>query len=235
MKATSLITKSEPFLTWLVSWKNALPTLNLDGINPERTMLLSSDLIRGFCTEGPLASSRIQGIVPEVVKLFNVLHKRGVRHFILTQDAHDETAAEFDAYGAHCVAGTRESETIPELVVLPYSETFITFPKNSISSTLGTGLNKWLDAHPALETFFIVGDCTDICIYEAALDLRLRANVAKRREARVIVPADCVQTYDMPVEKALELGTLPHDGDLLHHIFLYQMALNGIEIVAHVA
>jgi len=25
---------------------------------------------------------------------------------------------------------------------------------------------------------------------------------------------------------------MPHDGDLLHRIFLYSMALNGIEVVA---
>ena len=36
----------------------------------------------------------------------------------------------------------------------------------------------------------------------------------------------------MPVETALQLGALPHDGDLLHRIFLYSMALNGIEVVA---
>jgi hypothetical protein len=62
--------------------------------------------------------------------------------------------------------------------------------------------------------------------------LRLRANVLGLRQVRVIVPADCVQTYDLPVETAQELGALPHDGDLLHRVFLYHMALNGIEVVA---
>jgi hypothetical protein len=62
--------------------------------------------------------------------------------------------------------------------------------------------------------------------------LRLRANVLGLRDFRVVVPADGVQTYDMPVETALQLGALPHDGDLLHRIFLYSMALNGIEVVA---
>jgi hypothetical protein len=36
----------------------------------------------------------------------------------------------------------------------------------------------------------------------------------------------------MPVETAQEIGAMPHDGDLLHRIFLYQMALNGVEVVA---
>jgi hypothetical protein len=38
----------------------------------------------------------------------------------------------------------------------------------------------------------------------------------------------------MPVDVARSLGILPHAGDLLHLIFLYHMALNGIEVVAHV-
>jgi hypothetical protein len=49
---------------------------------------------------------------------------------------------------------------------------------------------------------------------------------------RVVVPADCVDTYDLPVAVAQSLGALPHAADLLHLIFLYHMALNGIEVVA---
>jgi hypothetical protein len=34
------------------------------------------------------------------------------------------------------------------------------------------------------------------------------------------------------VDAAQSLGSLPHPGDLLHLVFLYHMALNGVEIVA---
>jgi hypothetical protein len=64
--------------------------------------------------------------------------------------------------------------------------------------------------------------------------LRVRANVLGQREARIIVPANCVRTYDMPVETALGLGALPHDGDLLHRIFVYHIALNDIQVVSKV-
>jgi nicotinamidase-related amidase len=83
-----------------------------------------------------------------------------------------------------------------------------------------------------VNTFIVVGVCTDICVYEAAIYLRVRANVQGRHAARVIVPANAVQTYDMPVEVAEEMGAFPHDGDLLHRVFLYQMALNDIEVLA---
>ncbi len=64
--------------------------------------------------------------------------------------------------------------------------------------------------------------------------LRLRANDRQLRGVRVIVPAECVDTYDVPVDTARTLGILPHPGDLIHLLFLYHMAVNGVEIVASV-
>jgi NAD+ synthase len=225
---------SKSFLDWLARWEDSLPEVSLAGVvsDPARVGVVSVDMVKGFCTEGPLASPRVAGIVSTVVRLFQRVHGLGVRHFLLTQDTHDSDAVEFSAFGPHCIAGTGESEVIDELRALPFSGIFLTFPKNSTSSSIGTELDGWLEAHPEVATFVVVGDCTDLCVYQAAMHLRLRANVLGLRDVRVIVPADCVQTYDVPVETATELGILPHDGDLLHNIFLYQMALNGIEVVA---
>jgi len=227
---------SKPFLDWLARWEEGLSDLSLEGVasDPTRVAVVSVDLVKGFCTEGPLASPRVAGVVPAVVCLFQRAYDLGVRHFLLTQDTHDADAVEFSAFGPHCVAGTGESEMIDELKALPFSNLFITIPKNSISSSIGTKLDAWLEAHSQVSVFIVVGDCTDLCVYQAAMCLRVRANVLGLRDVRVVVPADCVQTYDMPVGAAVELGVLPHDGDLLHSIFLYSMALNGIEVVAHV-
>ena len=106
-------------------------------------------------------------------------------------------------------------------------------PKNSLNSALGTELEPWLDAHPNVNTFITVGDCTDFCTYQLAMHLKLRAN-ARNKKSRVILPVDCVDTYDLPVEVAKEIGAVPHDGNLLHHIFLNHMMLNGVEVVARV-
>jgi nicotinamidase-related amidase len=190
-------------------------------------------LIKGFTTTGALASPRIQSIVPAVVDLFRRAHALGVRHFLLAEDTHEPDAIEFSTYPRHCVAGSEESKTIDALTALPFSERFVHIPKNSISSSLGTRLPDWLAEHTEVNTFIVVGDCTDICVYNCAIDLRVRANVLGMRQARVIVPADCVQTYDTPVAVAEELGILAHDGDLMHRIFLYHLALNGVEIYSH--
>ncbi len=220
------------FLDWLARWEANLPTLELEEIvaTPAHVALLSSDLVKGFTTVGPLASPRVASIVPGVVRLFERAYALGVRHFLLTQDAHDPDAVEFSAYPPHCLVGSVQAETIDELNGLPFSDLLTVLPKNTISSTIGTGLNAWLDAHPEVTTFIVVGDCTDICVYQLAIDLRLRANLLGVRDGRVLVPANLVQTFDMDVETALELGALPHDGDLLHRLFLYHMALNGVEV-----
>jgi nicotinamidase-related amidase len=48
--------------------------------------------------------------------------------------------------------------------------------KNSIHPAFDTGLDAWLDAHPDVATFVVVGDCTDLCTYQTAMYLKLRAN-----------------------------------------------------------
>jgi nicotinamidase-related amidase len=229
--------KNATFLDWLEAWEQQLPTVELETVvtDPTRVAVLSEDLLKGFCDVGPLASERSASIVPAVVHVFERAHDLGVRHFLLLQDTHDADAVEFSAYPPHCVAGSEESETIDELTELPFSDLFTILPKNSISSNVGTDLEPWLDDHPEITTFIVVGVCTDICVYHAAVFLRVRANVLGQEDARIVVPANCVQTFDMPVETAQQIGAMPHDGDLLHEVFLYQMALNGVEVVAGLA
>jgi len=225
-----------PFLAWLADWHAQLPQPGLDAAipDPRRAAIVSVDVINGFCHAGPLASPRVQGIIQPIVRLMTAAHAAGVRHFIVTQDTHDPDAVEFAAYPPHCVRGSDESESVPEFKALPFWRDVVVMPKNSIHSAIGTGLDAWLDAHPRVDVFLVVGDCTDLCIYQLAMHLRLRANALQTRGVRVIVPEDCVDTFDTPVETARQIGALPHDADLLHRIFLYHLALNGVEIVKRI-
>ncbi len=233
MSTTSFGEGSRPFLEWLEKWRGGLRRRSLAEVfpAPERSAIMSIDMINGFCYEGPLASPRVAVMVPAVVELFEKAHTSGVDHFVLLQDTHSDEAPEFDAFGPHCVAGTSQAETIPELKELPFSDRFLIMEKNSISPAIGTGLDRWLRANGGIDSFVVVGVCTDICVYQLALHLKLTANAANIGR-RVIVPADCVETYDMPVDRAVGLGVLPHDGDLLHSIFLYHLALNSILVIA---
>jgi nicotinamidase-related amidase len=236
-----LLAGSQPFLAWLVDWYNSRPALAWSELlaaledDPARLAVIAVDVTSGFCSEGPLSSDRVARIAEPISHLLRLAHDRGVRHFILTQDTHSEDAVEFGSFPAHCLRGTSESLTVPELRSLPFSNLFRIIEKDTISSSINTGLDAWLDSHPQVTTFLVVGDCTDLCVYQLAMHLRLRGNALDLRDTRVILPVDGVDTFDLPVDVANEIGAMPHHGDLLHLIFLYSMALNGIEIVSEVA
>lgn len=239
MDLEQLISSSRPFLNWTVDWYNHRPTLELAEViqkagGPERVAILAVDVTVGFCSQGALSSERVGGIVAPIVRLLERAYELGVRNFVLPQDTHTEDAVEFSAFPPHCVAGTEESETMPELQNLPFSDLFTIIEKDSVCVAIDTELDAWLDAHPEVTTFLAVGDCTDFCTHRLAMHLRLRANAFKHFDTRVIVPVDGVDTFDIPVTVAEELNIMPHHGDLLHLVFLFNMAQNGIEVVARV-
>ncbi len=234
---SNFVERSKDFLSALVTWERDLPTLAwsdlLEEAQQRRVALFSVDMTHGFCHEGALASPRVKGIIPAVVAAFEGAYAIGVRNFVLPQDCHTHDALEFAAYPPHCQVGTNEAETIPELRNMPFANLFKIMPKNSLSSFFGTDLSEWLNAHRDLSTVVVVGDCTDLCVYLLALDMKLYAN-AHNWEMRVIVPENAVQTYDMPIETANALGALPHDGDFMHLVFLYHMRLSGVEVVREI-
>ena len=218
-------------LKYLVDWQTDLPAIAPG--DAARTAVVCVDMTNGFCYEGLLSSPRVQGIIDPVVRLLTVSWQYGIREFILPQDSHPADAVEFGAFAPHCVRGTSEAETVPELKALPFYSHFQMIEKNSIDSGMHTGLDDWIATHPLIDNFIVVGDCTDLCTYQLAMYLRLDAN-QRQLKRRVIVPSDCVATYDMSVETAARLGAYAHDGDLLHTIFLYHMALNGIEVASRI-
>jgi len=236
MNATDLVRNSERFLRYVADWEAGLPVLHMADVaaDPRRVAVVSVDVINGFCTTGTLASARVQGIVAAVAELFRRAHAAGVRGLLLVQEAHEPQALEFAQYPEHAVRGTHEAQAVPELKALPFFDEMQIFTKNSIHPAFNSGLDDWLDAHPEVDTFIVVGDCTDLCAYQSAMYLKLRAN-ANQVARRVIVPAEAVQTFDTPLALAQQIGAMPHDGDLLHLIFLYSMQLNGIEVVRRVA
>lgn len=228
----SLLVSSQSFLGFLDEWTAALQEVELESIiqEPEHTAIISVDVINGFCTIGPLASPRVEAIVKPIARLFTRAWELGVRHIVLSQDTHEPDAVEFDAWPRHCVRGTPEAETVDAFKKLPFFNQMVLLEKNSISTGLNSGFNEWLAAHPQVDTFIVVGDCTDLCVYQLAMHLRLDAN-ARQLQRRVVVPASAVDTYDRTVEAARKEGGLPHAADLHHAFFLYHMALNGIEVV----
>lgn len=232
----ALLESSRPFLAYLDTWYHGLPDRTLDELiagEPATVALISVDMINGFCTTGALASPRINALAQPIADLFTRAHAAGVRALALTQDTHHPDTPEFQAYPPHCIAGTAESATVAPLATLPFHDDITVIEKNSLSSLINTRMGGWFAERPALRTFIVVGNCTDLCVYSMAMDVRLMAN-AHHLPYSVIVPAHLVNTFDTPVSTATAAGIKAHDGDLHHIMFAHHMALNGIEVIGNV-
>ncbi|HEX5167397.1 MAG TPA: isochorismatase family protein, partial [Thermomicrobiales bacterium] len=134
MSATStaispLRVRSSAYLDFIEVWLANLPDLSLDTVIADagsnaQVALVSVDLIVGFCHSGPLSSPRVAGILPAVRELFQRADRAGITNIALTQDTHRPDAEEFASYPPHCIAGTVESHTAPELANLPFADSF---------------------------------------------------------------------------------------------------------------
>ena len=235
MGKINLAEESKTFLDWLSEWYASLQPITLaDAVEePPRGAVCTVDMLNGFCYEGTLSSPRSAACVQPIANLFQRAYESGVRNFVSIQEWHSEHAEEFKAYGAHCVRGTREAELAHDLASLRFIRDIEIVHKNSLHTIVETTMEQWLENHDLIDTFIVTGVCTDLCSYDLALDLKLRGN-ARDIPRRVIVPANCVNTYDLPVDAAKKIGALPHDGDLAHAYFLYMLALNKIEVVKEI-
>lgn len=230
LDATIARTEVPAFITDWLDQLHSLPLAEA-AADPARVGIFSADMIVGFCDNGNLASARVDALTEPVVDIFQRAYDLGVRHFVLAQDTHDPGAPEFDAWPIHCVRGTEEAETIPELKALSFADEFTILEKNSLHPAHDTAFDAWLDAHPEMQTAIVVGDCTDLCVYQLAMHLRLRHNARNVPGIEVIVPANNVETYDLAPDAAHAIGAMAHPGDFFHRVFLYHMALNGIRVV----
>jgi nicotinamidase-related amidase len=216
---TEFLKKSTETLRELLGSLNKLPIVHLKDLPREQTALIIIDMINGFTREGALKSGRIADTIPAVAELSRRCGEYRIAR-IAFADNHSVSAAEFEAYPPHSIEGTHEAEIVDELKEIGG---YILIPKNSTNSLLEGKFQKWLEQNPRINTFVVAGDCTDICILQFALTLKAWFNIPDKR-SRVIVPVNAVDTYDLGV----------HDGDLMNVIALYNMMLNGVEVVKEV-
>ncbi|MDQ4044397.1 MAG: cysteine hydrolase [Chloroflexota bacterium] len=217
---------------FVTRWIETLPDVRIEQVAPvpATTGVFSADLINGFLREGPLASPRIDALTDPVLRLLNRAWEYGVKHYVFLQDTHTEDNPEFRAYPPHCIAGTSQSEMIPEIARLPFADAFHIVEKNSLHPAVETTFNELWDEQRHINRAIVIGDCTDLCVNHLAMHLRMRANALGLQEFDVIVPANCVDTFDIPESEDLEPGAA-HPGDFFHEVFLYHLASNGIRVV----
>ena len=195
-------------------------TLENNLIDKGKTSVIVVDMIEGFVNIGNFASPRVKAMAPNIKVL---LEKSKPSRKVFFRDVHSKDSKEFNAYVEHCV-DENETEIIKELKEYAYgkeSKNLATIiKKNSTNGFLAKGFKEWLKNNNGIENYIVVGCVTDICVSDFAKSLQCYI-YENNLNKKVIVPTNCVETYDFA----------HHNAEIINTIALYSMKLAGICIV----
>lgn len=191
--------------------------MELEKLPAAHTSLVIVDMINGFARSGALMSKRVEDLIPEIVSLSLRCDELGITKLAFA-DNHTGISPEFEAYPVHCLKDTSEAQVVDEIKNVGG---YKLIPKNSTNGFLEEEFQNWLEQNSGINTFIVTGDCTDICVQQFAVTLKIWFN-KQNKNSRIIVPVNAVDTYDLGI----------HNGDLTNIMALYNMHINGIEIVA---
>jgi Amidases related to nicotinamidase len=193
--------------------------IQLKDLQKENTTLVVVDMVNGFIHEGILSSPRIKNII-QIISDLNEKTLGYKKIFFL--DEHEEYSAEFKSYARHCIKGFSEAKLIKELSEgASLHENTVMIPKNSTNGFHAPGFKKWLEENEVkIENYIVVGCEADICVNHFATTLKTYFN-QNNLHKRIIVPMNAVETYEYET----------HKGDFMKLLALYEMKMNGIEIV----
>lgn len=206
-------------LNQLNSLKNNLdnlPTLNLSDLQLNKTELFIVDINNGFAKEGNMYSSRVNNLINPIVNFTKSISK-DIKSIIAFTDYHTDESVELLNYPTHCLKDTIECEIVDELKSI---DNIKIVKKNS---TNGFFALSNLDFNNT-DNIIIIGDCTDICVYQLAITLKSyfnQNNISKN----IIVPMNLVDTYH--VDNV-------HPAELLNIVFFNSMIQNGIKVVKEI-
>jgi nicotinamidase-related amidase len=212
--------KSRATLEELYDKLSNLIEISLNDLRTESTVLILMDMVNGFARSGALHSPRVEALIPGVVRLLKACNSLGVAQLAFA-DNHSNASPEFESYPAHCLADTDEAELVEEIKSIGGYQLI---PKNSTNSFLEPAFQRWLEENRPIDTFIVVGNCTDICVGQFAITLKSWFN-RKDQKVRVIVPVNLVDTYDLGL----------HYADFMNLVELYNMMGNGVEVVSRIA
>lgn len=168
----------------------------IDNLKLYKRCLIVVDMVNGFVNEGVLHDKKIKQVVPNQLKLIKEA-KANNDLLIFIKDSHSKNAVEFARFGNtnHCLDGSRESKLIDELKPFEGLEDTISIKKNSTSFMEAPMFRELLLKEKYLETFDVVGCCTDICVTNGVLGLANYLDENNRKHI-INVYLDAVATYN---------------------------------------
>lgn len=175
---------------------NGLGAISFDHIPAEGTAMVIVDAVNGFIREGAMSSKRIESIIPNIVSLMKKCKEKSIP-IAAFADCHGESCAEFASFPPHCVKGTSESEIVDEIKA---EGGYKIIEKNSTNGFHEKQFRDCLETN-GKSRFIVTGDCTDICVLQFCLSLKTYFT-QKDMQSEIIVPLNCVETYDAPYHEA---------------------------------
>ena len=138
-----------------------LPIMNLSDLDLNNTDLFIVDINNGFAKGGALYSPRIESLINPIVNFTKSVSK-DIRSIIAFTDYHTNESVELLNYPTHCIKDTIECEIVDELKSI---DNIKIVKKNSTNGFFALDSLNFDDT----DNIIIVGDCTDICIYQLAI------------------------------------------------------------------
>jgi nicotinamidase-related amidase len=154
-------------------------------VDPSRTALIIGDMQNDFVKEGgTLVVPDAEGTIPVIASLLDQARESGMR-VVFVQDTHREGDPEWEIWGKHCREGSWGWQVVDELAP---REDEVSVRKPRYDAFYGTSLEHTLRVW-GIDTLVICGTVANICVHYTA-------SSAAMRWFNVIVPKDCISSFN---------------------------------------
>jgi nicotinamidase-related amidase len=162
-------------------------------VDPSRTALIIGDMQNDFVKEGgTLVVPAAQETIPAIRNLLDLARESGMR-VVFVQDTHRDGDPEWRVWGEHCREGSWGWQVVDELAP---REDEATVRKPRYDAFYATELEHMLRVW-GTDTLIICGTVANICVHYTA-------SSAAMRWFQVVVPKDCISSFnDFDMEASL--------------------------------
>ena len=154
-----------------------------------RLAVIVIDMLNDFIG-GKLGFERAKAIVPNIRRLLDFAHERGIP-VIYVCDAHSPEDPELKLWGEHAMAGSEGAQVVPELKLTKKDSVL---EKHTYDIFFNTDMDEMLRGM-GVKRLVLTGVVTEICVQNSAAGAFLRSY-------EIMVPEDCVASPDESAHRA---------------------------------
>ncbi|CEJ74413.1 isochorismatase [[Clostridium] sordellii] len=193
-----------------------LKSKKINELDLSKTMLFIIDMNNGFAKKGALYSDRVEALINPITNLAKILEAKNCEIIAFT-DSHNKDSIELRSYPTHCLENDYESKIVDEISTI---KNLKVIPKNSTNGFFCLEDKNFKN----IDNIIVVGDCTDICIYQFVVTLKAYFN-QNNIDKNIIVPMNLVDTY--------HIDNI-HNAEIMNIVFLNSMIQNGVEVIKEI-